>query len=453
MTFQTVDEVDLDPLQCRIYAEGWQSWSPTTWYSPLHAQHRPDETWQHTMRFRPGVSLPSDVIQGEGLLVVDPGGGEPARLYAVAEATERVATIRALRQRDRLVISSDADVEVKVDTGGPLAALASFGDEFAARAGVGQLQTAPRVWCSWYRYFENITAPDIEENLSTLDEYDIHVDVVQIDDGWSRGLGEWMRPTDGFRSLRELIDTIRETGRQAGIWLAPFLVGSDSDLARRHPDWLIGDAGHNWGQQLAGLDLTHPGVREYLFRTLRGLRDMGIGYVKLDFLYGGALLGRRHDDVAAVAAYRSGLALIREAVGDETYILGCGAPILPSVGLVDAMRVSPDTFHEGGEDGSEGLRGRMSLVSRAWQQGRFWVNDPDCLVARPSFDQRVPWSETVERYGGLRSCSDRFAELDEWGLQTTRRLFANAPGPEPFSADVVALGAEPADCQLPKASE
>ena len=67
---------------------------------------------------------------------------------------------------------------------------------------------------------------------------------------------------------------------------------------------------------------------------------------------------------------------MREVVGPDVYLVGCGAPILPSVGLVDAMRVSPDTFHEGGEDGSTGLRGLMPLAARAWQQGRLWVNDP-----------------------------------------------------------------------------
>jgi len=116
---------------------------------------------------------------------------------------------------------------------------------------------------------------------------------------------------------------------------------------------------------LVGLDLTHPGVREHLAEELARLRGLGIGYLKLDFLYGGAIPGRRHDDVSEVEAYRRGLALVRDAVGPDVYLLGCGAPILPSVGLVDAMRVSPDTFHEGGEDGSSGLRGLMPLTARS----------------------------------------------------------------------------------------
>jgi alpha-galactosidase len=209
-------------------------------------------------------------------------------------------------------------------------------------------------------------------------------------------------------------------------------------VAHEHPEWLLGDAGRNWGQQLLGLDLTHPGVRDYLAASVRRLADLGVDYFKLDFLYAGAGPGRRHDDVSPVAAYRSGLELIREAAGPEAYLLACGAPILPSVGLVDAMRVSPDTFHEGGEDGSRGLRGRMSLVARAWQQGRFWVNDPDSLVARPGYRLREPWAETVEEYGGLRSFSDRVAELDDWGLATTRRLMTDVPGPGPLADEVVA---------------
>ena len=107
----------------------------------------------------------------------------------------------------------------------------------------------------------------------------------------------------------------------AGIWLAPFLVGADTTLAREHPDWLVGAAGRNWGQDLVGLDLTHPGVRELLAdAACAGCVDLGVDYLKLDFLYAGAVPGRRHEDVSGVEAYRSGLALVREAVGPDVYL-------------------------------------------------------------------------------------------------------------------------------------
>ncbi len=323
----------------------------------------------------------------------------------------------------------------------------SFGDEYAAGRQVLPHAEPPAVWCSWYHYFEQVTAADIEENLRGIDERALAVDVVQIDDGWSPGLGEGLAPSPEFGSLPALVDAIRASGRRAGLWLAPFLAGTRTTLAREHPDWLVGPAGRNWGQDLAGLDLTHPGVQELLRDALGRVVALGVDYLKLDFLYGGAVPGPRYDDVDEVAAYRTGLALVREAVGPDVYLVGCGAPLLPSVGLVDAMRVSPDTFHEGAEDGSAGLRGLMPLAARAWMQGRLWVNDPDCVVARPSYRLRERWAAEAGRFGGLPSFSDRVADLDDWGLATVGGLLASGGSGAPLSADRVREGAELAQAE------
>jgi len=443
MSFRTVDEVEVDPARVRFYAEGWQSWSPTSW-EPWGVAHRPAAEWEHAMRFRQGTDLPASGVHAEGLLVVDPGTGAPVRSYGVVEAVDEVASLRTTLAGELLTVASDGPV-LAMAHDDPVAALTAYGDAFAASAGVTALRPPPRVWCSWYHYFEEVTAGDIEENAAALDDNGLTVDVIQIDDGWSHGLGEWLDLKEGFPDLARLAGDLRANGRRVGIWLAPFFVGADTAVAREHADWLTAAAGHNWQQDMRGLDLTHPGVREYLHGAVRRLADLGIDYFKLDFLYAGAVPARRRDDVSGIAAYRSGLALLRDAAGPDAYLVGCGAPILPSVGLVDAMRVSPDTFHEGGEDGSRGLRGRMSLVARAWQQGRFWVNDPDCLVARPSYALREEWSRTVERFGGLPSCSDRVADLDQWGLDATRRLLDGAGTATPFGADVVAAALEPVE--------
>ena len=71
------------------------------------------------------------------------------------------------------------------------------------------------------------------------------------------------------------------------------------------------------------------------------VRGWGYEYVKLDFLYAGALPGQRQGDMPREAAYRQGLKVIREALG-EAYFLTCGAPVLPSLGLCDGLRVGPD---------------------------------------------------------------------------------------------------------------
>ncbi|TDN90800.1 glycoside hydrolase family 36 protein [Microbacterium sp. BK668] len=418
-----IDELPVAPT-ARIYAEGWQSWSPTTWYDRDSLAFRPAEEWQHLMRFRPGTAIPDEGVQGEGLLAVDPGDGAPTRVYATLDASAQVPSIRAEWQGDHVTVRADGLVEQWTVDASPASdgALRSFGDRFGAAAGARVEAAVPRVWCTWYRYFEEVTAADVEENLREIDRLDLPVDVVQIDDGWSLGTGEWTKPDPRFGSLGDAVAAIRDSGRRAGVWLAPFSVGSRSDLARAHPEWLTGPAGFNWGDDLVGLDLTHPGVRDHLGEVFSRIRALGADYLKLDFLYSGAVPGVRHEEATPVEAYRSGLALIREVMGADAYLLGCGAPILPSVGLVDAMRVSPDTFHEGGEDGSQGLRGRLSLEARAWQHGRLWTNDPDCLVARPSFALRDEWADVVLRAPGLRGFSDRIAELDDHGLALVRRL-------------------------------
>jgi alpha-galactosidase len=438
-----IDEVPVDPARARVYAEGWQSWSPATWYPASAAALRPDADWQHIMRFRPGTPIARDALQAEGLLVVDPGDGSPARCYGAGDPVV-VPTITATLVADRVVVRSngalDSTQEADAET-----ALAEYAEGFARRARAGALghprAEPPTVWCSWYRYFEEVTAADVLENLRSFDDHDLVVDVVQVDDGWSPGLGEGLVVADRFGSLEAVLDAVRATGRRAGIWVAPFLVGTRSTLASEHPDWLVGPAGRNWEDELVGLDLTHSGVLDLLAETFTRLVDLGVDYLKLDFLYGGAVPGRRVEDMTGEEAYRSGLSLIREVVGPEVYLVGCGAPLLPSVGLVDAMRVSPDTFHEGGEDGSHGLRGLMPLAARAWQQGRLWLNDPDCLVARPTYAERDRWAGAVRDFGGLASFSDRVADLDDSGLRIVRDLLARGGTAEPFGADTVRHGA------------
>jgi alpha-galactosidase len=384
---------------------------------------------------------PARGFQGEGLLVLDPGTGAPVRLYAARDGLVRVPSIRAEPVDGRMVVSADdpEGVEERLVGGPAEAALAGWADGFAARAGVGPLRPAPTVWCSWYHYFAEVREADVLENLDAIDARELPVDVVQIDDGWQAEIGDWRALSGRFDSLDGLVGRIGDAGRRAGLWIGPFLVGARSELAREHPDWLVAgaDAGHNWGQDLLALDVTHPDAAASLRGTFQMLRGLGFDYFKLDFAYAGALRGRCRRDVPALVAYREGLGLIRDAVGRDAYLLGCGAPILPSVGLLDAMRVGPDVAPEfeprdGDLSRPSQRAAALSVAGRAWQHGRFWVNDPDCLIVRPAVERRERWARTVERYGELRASSDRIADLDDWGVATTRRLLASVPPPTPF---------------------
>ncbi|WP_182908912.1 glycoside hydrolase family 36 protein [Microbispora sp. H13382] len=432
---EDITALNVDPARARVYAEGWQSWSLT---APLPLAETP---------YR--VTLPNSLVidchycsapdegvfRGEGLLAVDPGDGGPVHVFGAETAAARVPVVEARPRGRQVVIAADAPVRHTTAGGGLETALARWGDAFAGQNGGVRPRPSPTVWCSWYQYFSGVTQRDVEENLAAMDDLTLPVDVVQIDDGYQAAPGDWLVSSGRFDDLPGLMRRIRDHGRRAGIWIAPMVVARKSELFSAHPEWLVTDpesgesvvAGDVLGDSCAALDLTHPGAAEYLADVLRTMRGWGVDYFKIDFVYAGALEGRRHEDATGVQAYRRGLRLIREAIGPEAYLLGCGAPILPSVGMVDAMRVGPDiaaywrspTGHPTEPSQANATR---NTVARAWQHGRFWINDPDCLMLRPEVERREDWARTVERYGGLRASSDRLYGLDAWGLETTRRL-------------------------------
>jgi alpha-galactosidase len=441
--FQHVLTIEVAPERGQVYEEGWQSWSPSTIY-PVSGEPLRAPT-QIAYRGGYGGTRPAPEpgqFQGEGLLAIDPGNGSEIVVVGAESAQDAVPTIRAILQGGELIVSANGPILLSRHPAadGIPAALGAFGDGFAERAGVAALRPAPTIWCSWYHYFTRVTEADMDENLAAIRQLELPVDVVQLDDGYQTMLGDWLTLSDRFVSLPGLVERIKAAGKRAGIWIAPFLVGARSQIFAEHPDWLVGGAAepvlanHNWDQDCFALDATHPGVQAYLTEVFSFFADIGFDFYKIDFIYAGALDGARHAGVTGVQAYRSGLDLIRNAIGPEAYLLGCGAPILPSVGKVDAMRISPDTApHWKAWDDDQSKPGGESAIltgtGRAWQQGRFWVNDPDCLIVRPEVEKREEVAANVEQHGGLRGSSDRIAALDDWGLAETRRLLGTVPPP------------------------
>ena len=424
---EVVGEVAGDPARQQVYEHGWQSWSPAGLYPATASSPRPRHPGSHTSGFRPHRTPPPQGFQGEGLLAVVADDGS-ARVWYAPDPWNEVASVRAAPRPGATVVSADGPVtELAADSLDE--ALTRVADALAAAAGVGELRSLGPGWCSWYAYWGEVTEADVLGNMGAAERLGLDLAVVQVDDGHQAAIGDWLTRSPRFGPLDELGSRIADTGHEPGIWTAPFLVAPDSDVAAAHPDWLLDGvvALHNWGQDIRILDVTHPDAAEHLSAVYRRLREQGFTYHKLDFLFAGAMEGPRQADAGGLDAYGLGLDIIREALGAEATILGCGAPLLPSIGRVDAMRISPDIDPSAepvdGDLSQPSQRGAVTAgAARRWMHGRWWINDPDCILVRPQVEHRDAWARYLRDCGGLMMSSDPLDQLDDDGLAWTRDL-------------------------------
>ena len=254
----------------------------------------------------------------------------------------------------------------------------------------------PVGWCSWYHYFGKLAWDDILENLdiAARDRKSFPFDVFQVDDGYETDIGDWMSPKPGYPDLAGLARAITRKGFKAGIWTAPFSAAATSELFARHPDWMVQEDGRpklcyrGWGRPIYALDTTHPEVKTWLHDTFSQLGKAGFTYLKIDFLFAAAMPGTRRKRATPIQAYREGLGVVRRAAGRD-FVLACGAPLLPSAGLVNGMRIGEDTapYWKTKPSGFQGPNAYFALKNallRQFMHRKFWLNDPDCLLLRCS---------------------------------------------------------------------
>jgi len=133
------------------------------------------------------------------------------------------------------------------------------------------------------------------ERLTALVERAAKVGVERIvlDDGWFRGrreadagLGDWYVDDAVWpQGLGPLVDVVRGHGMQFGLWFEPEMINLDSDLARAHPDWVLGPA-EGLGPESRSqhvLDIARPDAYRYLLERIDALvQEHSIDYLKWD---------------------------------------------------------------------------------------------------------------------------------------------------------------------------
>jgi alpha-galactosidase len=330
---------------------------------------------------------------------------------------------------------------------GPL--YAELADHWGRASGARAQGPAPLGWCSWYRYFAEVTPDQVRVNAALAAEHGLAL--VQLDDGYQAAIGDWLETNHRWPGgTAELAAEITGLGMEAGIWTAPFLVGQDSRITADHPEWLAvhGPSGHpmkamynpeSWGGWAFALDTTQPAVLDHLRETFGALRAQGFDYHKIDFCYAASIPAQRAGSrtMTRAESLRAGLDAVRDGIGDDAFLLGCGCPFGPAVGVVDAMRVSADvaptwepivSWPGYAESAPAAANAVLASRLRAPLHRRLWVNDPDCLLlTRLGPEHQQVLLDTIMASGAFVLVSDDMADYgdEEWAV--IERVRADAP--------------------------
>ncbi|MCG2681926.1 MAG: NPCBM/NEW2 domain-containing protein [Kiritimatiellae bacterium] len=304
-------------------------------------------------------------------------------------------------------------------------AMERFAAAVGARRRTAKLKDPLAGWMSWYAYWNpdmsrTMTEADFIENLDVFAREIAPYGgrVVQIDDEWPAEIGDWEPSARFGRGMEWLARRVHEKGLQAGIWLAPFLVGERSKMFREHPGWLLtGDNGapralyrNMWEQNIYGLDATLPAVRRWLKELGAKFRRWGFDVLKIDFENAVADAGRpARESISQTLLASEATGIVARAFGRERHVFCCGGGMMENAGAIDSCRVGRDTGVRW-----EGVKWAIEAAAgRWWRQGALWANDPDTVHLRSSLGARQvrAWVTVAGLAGGNVMIGDRLSKI------------------------------------------
>lgn len=301
-------------------------------------------------------------------------------------------------------------------------------------------------YTSWYNYFQNINEDIIYRDLDGLDRVKDNVSIFQIDDGYETFVGDWLDVDEKKfpKGMKHAADRIHSKGYLAGIWIAPFSCQRVSKVAKEHPDWLVkkenGKSMYGcfaWGGAYI-LDFYNEEVRDYIrnfFNVI--LNDWGYDMVKLDFLYSEAIYPRNGKCRGQIMC--EAMDFLRECVGEEKLILGCGVPLGPAFGIVDACRISCDVdlvydgkFYDKMNVNREVPSAQKSLnnsIFRRHLNQRVFCNDTDVFFLRRNNldftdEQKYILGRVNNLCGDILFVSDNAGEYYDKDLELLKDFFS-----------------------------
>ena len=421
----------------QAYRSGHNSWSPAGWRdlvesplriaNPVRRNTADDPRWDDPVRHHSSWLLA--LADGERSLLLGALEGDTPRLHADLDV---LSGWTETGRPGRWVLLEGPELQVFERY------RALLQDHYGARD-----RDPGTVWSSWYSLYEDISRQAFDSILPELPG--LGFDTFQVDDGWQRVVGDW-EPNDKFPAgMAEIVRTCRGLGLRAGLWLAPFIVLPGSEAFRAHRQMLLTDAsgdlvtaGENWGASYFTYDYTRADARERLAELIHtAVEDWGYSYLKLDFLQAAAVPGRHASPADREAVYRAAIHVIRDTAGEEAFLLGSGAPLFASLGILDAVRTGPDVApmwtNYATDDPSDALalNALRNGVERLWLRGLIGL-DPDVVFARHArnllSDQQLQWLRDAATLSGFRALSDPPSWLTDAERDDLRRYLGPLPG-------------------------
>ncbi len=401
----------------RLLHDGYQSWSYTGFESipaslvDVHGTAPHGDADQDALGEIAGASWWWSALSNEtgAGVVLGADGGTVLKTYVAADGVGpvRVRLVQGMTG-DRITLAPNESRALD----GLYVALGDVRtnlDDYAHR--VAELHPRPTPvkpalggWGSWNMYYANITADALrkEATFAASRLRPLGLADFLLDDGYEAHWGSWAASPTFGADLKTLADEQKAAGLRSAIWLAPLYVATTDAMVTLHPDWFVHKVDgtlrtfDNFGPTYAAMDVTVPEARAFATSSVQALRAAGFRTLKTDFLFAGAIDGVRRQNITALESYALWMKTLREAVPD-VHIVGCGAPILPSVGWVDSMRIGPDIAYSVNPAPRHSfLSAEARHVATRAMTDTWWALDPDVVLLRGTqIDDDDAWSIVV----------------------------------------------------------
>jgi hypothetical protein len=297
----------------------------------------------------------------------------------------------------------------------------------------------PSGWCSWYYYYNRITADEVKQNTDWIaaNLKDYGAQYVQIDDGWQgNGARESARNWEVINTnhfpdgMATLAKYIKARGLEPGLWIAPHGQSSDGFVRANPGVFLLRSNGVTASDTWEGrylLDPTSPAGQTYLGNLFKRLSGWGFNYFKIDGQpivvdeYSKKTNFMMSPSSDAAGLYRKTLGTIRDVIGPDKYLLGCwGIPVEGS-GIMNGSRTGGDVVL--GWGGFQvALRPTLKFY---YLHNIVWYSDPDALLVRSplTLEQARVWATLEGLTGQALMSSDRLMDLGAERVELLRRVY------------------------------